>query len=48
VATFRQQWSAGFFRPDQRYHGEKTEPMNPMMEIARSPSSEIPSTYHQA
>jgi hypothetical protein len=48
VATFRQQWSAGFFRPDQRYQGEKTEPMKAMIEIARLPSSEMPSRYHQA
>jgi hypothetical protein len=39
---------AGFLRPLQRYQGEKTDPMKPMIEIARSPSSLIPSTYHQA
>ncbi|MEO1613814.1 MAG: hypothetical protein AAFU55_15885 [Pseudomonadota bacterium] len=43
-----QQWFAGSRRPDQRYHGEKTEPMKAMMEIARRPSSDTPSTYHQA
>ena len=43
-----QQWSAGLRRPDQRYQGEKTEPMKPMIEIDLRPSSLIPSTYHQA
>ncbi len=43
-----QQWFSGAPRPDQAYQGEKTEPMNPMTETARVPSSEIPSTYHQA
>ena len=43
-----QQWSAGLRRPLQPYQGEKTEPMKPMTEIARAPSWEMPSTYHQA
>lgn len=43
-----QTWFCGHFRPDQRYQGEKTDPMNPIIEIARAPSSLIPSTYHQA
>jgi hypothetical protein len=43
-----QQWSAGLRRPLQPYQGENTEPMKPMTEIARSPSREMPSTYHQA
>lgn len=40
--------SCGSRRPDQRYHGEKTEPMKAMTETARLPSSLIPSMYHQA
>ena len=43
-----QQWLSGDLRPDQRYQGEKTEPMKPMIEIAREPSSQMPSTYHHA
>jgi len=43
-----QTWFCGFFRPDQRYHGEKTEPMNPITDTARVPQSLSPSTYHQA
>lgn len=43
-----QTWLWGRFRPDQRYQGEKTEPMKAMTEIARVPSSETPSMYHQA
>ena len=39
---------SGFLRPDQAYQGEKTEPMNAMMLIARVPQSLIPSIYHQA
>jgi len=34
VATLMQQWFSGLFRPDQRYQGEKTEPMKEMIEIA--------------
>ncbi len=43
-----QQWLAGSRRPDHAYHGEKTEPINPMTETALVPQSLIPSTYHQA
>jgi hypothetical protein len=43
-----QTWFSGSRRPDQRYQGEKTEPMKAMTETARDPSSLIPSTYHQA
>jgi hypothetical protein len=43
-----QQWLAGLCRPDHAYQGEKAEPMNPMTETARLPSSETPSMYHQA
>lgn len=43
-----QQWFCGTLRPDQRYQGEKTDPMKPMTETARVPSSLMPSTYHQA
>ena len=43
-----QTWFWGFLRPDQRYHGEKTEPIKPMMEMARVPQSLRPSTYHHA
>ena len=43
-----QQWFAGSRRPDQRYQGEKTEPMKPIRLIARLPSALTPSTYHQA
>ena len=43
-----QQWFSGSRRPDHAYQGEKTEPMNPMTEIALLPSALIPSTYHQA
>ncbi|MEM9093791.1 MAG: hypothetical protein AAGC62_02290 [Pseudomonadota bacterium] len=43
-----QQWFSGRRRPDQRYQGEKTDPMKPMTETARAPSSEMPSTYHHA
>jgi hypothetical protein len=35
-------------RPDHRYQGEKTEPMNAMIDIARDPLALIPSMYHQA
>jgi hypothetical protein len=35
-------------RPDQRYQGEKTDPMKAMTEIARLPSSLMPSMYHHA
>lgn len=43
-----QTWFCGCRRPDQRYQGENTEPMKAMIEIARDPSSEIASMYHQA
>ena len=43
-----QTWLCGSRRPDQRYQGEKTEPMKAMIEMARVPQSEIPSTYHHA
>jgi hypothetical protein len=43
-----QQWLAGSRRPDQAYQGENTEPMKPITDTARPPSSAIPSTYHQA
>lgn len=43
-----QQWFSGFLRPDQRYQGENTEPMNEMIEIDWSPAWLIPSIYHQA
>ncbi len=43
-----QTWFCGFLRPDQRYQGEKTDPMNPITESARVPSSLIASRYHQA
>ena len=43
-----QQWLAGLPRPDHANHGEKTDPMNPMTETARVPSSLTPSTYHHA
>lgn len=43
-----QTWFSGFLRPDQRYQGEKTDPMKAMTETARLPSLLIPSTYHQA
>jgi hypothetical protein len=43
-----QTWLWGRRRPDQRYHGEKTDPMKAMTETARLPSSLMPSTYHQA
>ncbi len=43
-----QEWFAGSRRPLQAYHGEKTDPMKPMTETARVPSSLTPSTYHQA
>jgi hypothetical protein len=39
---------SGSRRPDHLYHGENTDPINAMTEIARVPQSEIPSTYHQA
>ena len=48
VTTFKQQWFWGSRRPDHLYHGEKTEPMKAISETAFVPSSEIPSTYHQA
>lgn len=48
VATFMQQWLAGVWRPDHAYQGEKTDPMKPMIETARVPSSETPSMYHHA
>ena len=41
-------WFCGFLRPDQRYHGENTDPMNPIADTARVPQSLSPSTYHQA
>lgn len=47
VATLIQQWFCGSRRPDHRYHGENTDPMNPMTEMAQVPSSLSPSTYHQ-
>ncbi len=43
-----QAWFAGSRLPLHLYHGEKTDPMNPMTETARVPSSLTPSTYHQA
>ncbi len=43
-----QTWFCGCLRPDHRYHGEKTEPMKAMIEIARVPQSLRPSTYHHA
>lgn len=43
-----QTWFCGHLRPDQRYHGENTEPMKPMTETARVPQSLRPSTYHHA
>ncbi len=43
-----QTWFSGSCLPDQRYQGEKTEPMKAMTDTAREPSSLIPSTYHQA
>ena len=43
-----QTWLWGLRRPDHLYQGEKTEPMKAMTEMARVPSSEMPSTYHQA
>ena len=43
-----QQWLCGFFLPAHAYHGENTEPMKPMIEIAFSPSYDSPSTYHHA
>jgi hypothetical protein len=43
-----QTWFSGRRRPDHLYQGEKTEPMKAMTETARLPSSEMPSTYHQA
>lgn len=43
-----QTWFSGLFRPDQRYQGEKTDPMKAMTESARVPSSLIASMYHQA
>jgi hypothetical protein len=48
VATLMQQLLAGSRRPDHAYQGEKTDPINPMIEIALVPQSLIPSTYHQA
>jgi hypothetical protein len=48
VATLMQQLFAGSRRPDHPYQGEKTDPMNPIIEIALVPQSLIPSTYHQA
>jgi hypothetical protein len=48
VTTFRQQWFCGSRRPDHLYQGEKTEPIKAISETAFVPSSEIPSTYHQA
>lgn len=42
-----QTWSNGSRRPDQRYQGENTEPMNAITETARVPQSLTPSTYHQ-
>ena len=48
VATLMQTWFWGFLRPDQRYHGEKTDPMKPITETARRPQSLRPSTYHHA
>jgi hypothetical protein len=43
-----QTWLSGDLRPDQRYHGEKTDPMKAMTDTARLPQSLIPSMYHQA
>lgn len=43
-----QTWFSGLLRPDQRYQGEKTEPMKAMMEMALLPSVETPSMYHHA
>ena len=43
-----QQWFSGRLRPDQRYHGEKTDPMKPMTLTALVPQVLSPSTYHQA
>ncbi len=43
-----QTWLSGDLRPDQRYQGEKTDPMKAMIEIARVPQSLIPSIYHHA
>ena len=48
VTTFRQQWFCGSRRPDHLYQGEKTEPMKPITESARTPSSATASRYHQA
>ena len=44
-----QAWFSGSSRPDQRYQGENTEPMNPMTlrPRLRGPSSSA-SRYHQA
>ncbi len=39
---------SGDLRPDQRYQGEKTDPMNAIMEIARVPQALTPSIYHHA
>jgi len=48
VATLIQTWFCGFFRPDHRYQGEKTDPINPMTETAFVPQLLKPSTYHHA
>jgi hypothetical protein len=48
VATLMQTWLCGLRRPVQAYQGEKTEPMKAITEMARVPSWESPSTYHQA
>ncbi|MDG1341062.1 MAG: hypothetical protein P8P66_13895 [Paracoccaceae bacterium] len=43
-----QQWFVGSLRPDHAYQGENTDPMKPMIDTARKPSSLTPSIYHHA
>ena len=47
ISTLTQTWSSGSPRPDHPYQGEKTEPMKAITEMAREPSAETPSQYHQ-
>lgn len=48
VATFMQTLFCGSRRPDHLYHGEKTDPINAITEIARPEFGSTPSTYHHA